>query len=123
MEKSQLFVNLSNHFSDKWSALQVEAAELFGKIVDVPFPDIPPSANESSISDLAEEYVQKIQGIGEVSDITVHIMGEMNFTYALVKRLRSQGICCVASTTCRIVEERDGQKISTFRFVKFRRYE
>ena len=87
------------------------------------FPNISPNASEEDIAILSEDYFQKILKIKDEDEVVVHIMGEMNFTYALVKRLRNQGICCVASTTCRIVEERDGQKISTFRFVKFRRYE
>lgn len=32
------------------------------------------------------------------------------------------GIPCIASTTERIAEERDGQKVVTFRFVQFRGY-
>lgn len=51
-------------------------------------------------------------------------MGEMTFTYALVKRLKEAGIRCVASTTKRIcTENADGSRTSQFNFVRFRDYE
>ena len=52
----------------------------------------------------------------------VHIMGEMNFTYALVNKLKANGIKCVASTTKRETVEENGVKISKFNFVRFREY-
>jgi hypothetical protein len=46
----------------------------------------------------------------------------MAFTYALVRRLRAHNIPVVASTSERLVEERDGKKIVQFNFVRFRAY-
>jgi len=46
----------------------------------------------------------------------------MTFTFSLVKRLLGNDIVCIASTTKRNVIERDGKKISIFKFVKFRKY-
>ena len=53
----------------------------------------------------------------------VHIMGEMTLTYAIVSRLLKRGVCCMASTTTReVATDTDGNKISVFRFVRFRQY-
>lgn len=119
-----IFVNLSNHPSSNWPVEQKTAAEAFGEIVDMPFPAIPSEADEAAISQLADEYVKKINDLCGEQRPTVHLMGEMNFTYALVSKLRRLNIECVAATTERIVEELpNGEKKSTFKFVRFRRYE
>ena len=52
----------------------------------------------------------------------VHIMGEMNFTYSLVSKLKAHNIRCVASTTKRETVEENDVKISKFNFVRFREY-
>ncbi|MCQ2275139.1 MAG: hypothetical protein MJZ86_10140 [Bacteroidales bacterium] len=123
--KSQpsIFVNLSNHPAEKWSDNQIFEAKKYGPIIDIAFPSIDSLCSEYQIEKLADEYEKNILQKTAKRTPVVHIMGEMNFTYALVKRLRRRGIVCVASTTERLVEEHDGQKTSTFKFVKFRRYE
>lgn len=117
-----MFINLTNHPSSLWSEDQLAAAEHFGEVVDIPFPDISPEADEEEINSMAEDYVEKILSYGNDKDITVHVMGEMTFVYALVMRLKALGITCVASTTERMVKEVDGKKISEFKFVQFREY-
>ena len=52
----------------------------------------------------------------------VHLMGEMNFTFSLVNKLKANGIKCVASTTVRETVEENGVKISKFKFVRYRSY-
>jgi hypothetical protein len=49
-------------------------------------------------------------------------MGEMTFTFTLVKKLKQAGIPCLASTMERLVKEEDGKKIVEFKFVQFREY-
>ena len=117
-----MFINLTNHPSDKWSAEQRDAAKEYGEIVDIPFPDISPETGEDAIKDLAEQYVEKILSYTDNNAIAVHVMGEMTFVHALVTRLKENGIRCVASTTERMVKEEDGKKISEFKFVQFREY-
>lgn len=117
-----MFINLSNHPSSSWSENQLEAAEQFGEVVDIPFPDISPEAGEKEMNSIVEDYVEKILSYRNDKEITVHVMGEMTFTYALVMRLKALGIHCVASTTNRIVKEEEGKKISEFKFVQFREY-
>lgn len=113
-----MFLNLSNHPSDHWAEKQLAAAG--DKVMDMPFPLVAPDGTEAYIEQLANEYLQRIMAINNVA--AVHIMGEMNFTFSLINKLKAKGIKCVASTTKRIVTEVDGQKISTFEFVRFREY-
>ena len=123
-----MLINLSNHPSANWSSQQMTAAQVYGKTIDLPFPEVDPSGNEESIQSLRDEYLQKIDDICRdlacnVSTITVHIMGEMTFTFAMVSALQKRDITCIASTTERVVSEENGLKTSEFRFVRFRKYE
>lgn len=122
-KKDKLFINLSNHPSENWSDTQKETAQEYGEIIDIPFPSISPAASHEEIEALVSQYIEKILSLGENHSITVHVMGEMTFTYMMVSQLKEMGIPCLASTTDRIVEETtDGKKISNFRFVRFRKY-
>ena len=115
-----MLLNLSNHPSSAWSEAQMQAAVAqYGSVQDLPFPNIPPDAAAEEVRQLAEAYEAKVR---QADPAAVHLMGEMTFTFALVQRLQAIGIPCIASTTERIAEERDGQKIVTFRFVQFRSY-
>lgn len=118
-----MLLNLSNHPSPAWPAEQRQAAEAaFGPgITDLPFPQIAPEADEQAVEQLAVEYHGKIV-VMQPLPVAVHLMGEMTFTFALVKKLQAAGICCVASTTARDVVEEGGVKVSKFRFVRFREY-
>lgn len=118
-----LFVNLSNHPSEAWGDDQLSAAKKYGSIINIPFPAIDASCDENQMRKLVGEYEKMVLQKSAGHTPIVHIMGEMNFTYSLVKRLRQRDIVCVASTTERVAEEREGQKTSTFKFVKFRNYE
>lgn len=122
-EKPGLFINLTNHPSLSWSQEQTEAAEAFGDIVDIAFPVIAPATSAEEINAKVAEYVDIIKGQSQYFNITLHIMGEMTFTYALVSRLKPLGIKCVASTTERKTTMlSDDKKLSEFRFVQFREY-
>jgi hypothetical protein len=122
-DKESCLINFSNHPSQLWSKDQSEAAAAYGKIIDMPFPAINPDADEADIKKLAEEYVKQILELEEHNNITVHIMGEMTFTYMVVTQLKAMGIECIASTTTRDTEySADGKKISDFQFVRFRKY-
>ncbi len=118
-----MLINLSNHPSAAWDEAQVKAAQkLYGEVADLPFPPVPPEAGHEEVERLAEEYVERIALLARESDVTIHVMGEMTFTYAVVRRLLAMGIACVASTTERIVVEADGKRTYTFRFSRFREY-
>lgn len=113
-----MLLNLSNHPSASWSPAQIAAAG--GKVIDLPFPAVDPAGDETYIAQLATEYYNKILEMQDVT--TVHLMGEMNFTFALVTLLKARGIKCVASTTKRETVEEGGVKVSKFNFVRFRVY-
>ena len=113
-----MLLNLSNHPSASWSESQLAAAG--GNVVDLAFPKVAPDGDEAYIEQLANDYYNKINAMSNIK--TVHIMGEMNFTYALVNKLKAHNIRCVASTTKRETVEENGVKISKFNFVRFREY-
>lgn len=119
-----LFLNLSNHSSDKWSKAQLDAARAYGEVVDMPFPVIDPGATTEEIHRLAEEYADRITSSYLGRDLmTVHLMGEMTFCFRLVTLLHARGVRCVASTTQRKTSELEGsKKESIFEFEAFREY-
>ncbi len=114
------FVNLTNHPSAKWDALQTKAAlALAEPIIDVAFPTVPPDADEGAVAALAEQCVAKVPR--EASHALVQ--GEFTLAAELVRRLQNRGIVCVAATSERMVQEAaDGSRASMFRFVRFRKY-
>jgi hypothetical protein len=120
-----MLINLSNHPSTDWPSEQKTAAvEQFGEIRDLSFPDVNPDGDEEYIQALAAEYVKKITNCELLNtNVSVHVMGEMTFTFAMVKALQQEGITCIASTTERVSVEENGVKTSEFRFVRFRKYE
>ena len=119
-----MLINLSNHPSDKWSEAQTAAAnEQFGEIVDLPFPQIAPDATKADIAHIAQDYLTRVQQIGQPNDTAIHIMGEMTLTFALVQMLKDAGYRCYASTTVReVYESEPGKKTVIFQFVSFREY-
>ena len=123
VDNPNIFINLSNHPSSIWDIKQKESAEKFGEIVDILFPTVNPNDDRSQIETLADQYVKIIEEKAKNATAIIHVMGEMTFTYSIVSRLKERGIGCVASTSERIVQETpDGQKISSFQFVRFREY-
>ncbi len=116
------FVNFSNHPTSKWGKKQLGAAQQYGEVEDFPFPVVSPEMNEDGVHRLADKYVEQLLKLFGAK-ITVHIMGEMTFTFMVVTRLKEMGIRCVASTTERkTYYSDDGTKLSEFSFVKFREY-
>jgi len=122
-----MLINLSNHPYAIWSNEQKCSAQVYGSIIDLPFPYIDPAGDEGYIQSLCDEYLQKIDAICkddtcDASTITVHIMGEMTFTLSMINVLQNRGIICIASTTERVTKVENGVKSSEFRFVNFRKY-
>lgn len=114
-----MLLNLSNHPFSSWSAEQIEAAHSYGRIVDMPFPNIDPKASADLVLILAERFLVEIR---KIDPNAIHVMGEMTFTFALVRLLQKVGYLCLAATSERMVSEYDGKKIITFQFVQFRPY-
>ena len=119
-----MFLNISNHKSENWSANQTSEAEKYGEIVDIPFPAVNPIESDKYMDDLVEAYYQKVM---EYEKPTVMVQGEFVFTYRLVNQLKQAGIKVVASCSeRRVTEEIDENgctiRRSQFEFVKFREY-
>jgi hypothetical protein len=61
--------------------------------------------------------------MGDIENITIHVMGEITLTFMIVERLKVQGIRRVASTKeWKTTYHEDGTKLSKFSFEKFREY-
>lgn len=117
------FVNISNHPSAIWGEAQLAAASEYGEVVDLSFPNVLPTATSEEVDTIASELFDTVCSYGSPDKVTVHIMGEMTLTFALVNRLKEAGYTCLASTTQRIVEVKEtGEKITTFHFEQFRKY-
>jgi len=117
-----MLINFSNHPFDQWGEKQLKAAMAYGEVKDVPFPAVAPEMSAAEVNKLADDYVDMLlKRFG--TSATIHVMGEMTFTYAVVSRLKALGIRCLASTTEWNAQMTDvGQKLSEFRFVQFREY-
>lgn len=121
-----MLINLSNHPKNKWSDKQLNAAiRKYKSVFDLPFPLISPNATTLQVQRKAEKYLKEILELlksSEDKQNAVHLMGEFTFVFHLATMLKNKNISIVVSTTNRIVEERDGKKIVTFDFVRFREY-
>ncbi len=118
-----IFINFSNHPSSKWSATQTAEAEKFGKIVDIPFPDVDPAASKEDICKSAEKIVKKIS---DYHPAYVLCQGEFCLSYQVISLLKKKGVTVGASCSKRLVEERTIgdriEKLSVFQFEQFREY-
>lgn len=121
-----MFINLSNHPLSTWDELQTRDAQQYGKCIDLAFPDVDPEGDECYINKLASDYTRQVCYILQQSEDSihvVHVMGELNLTYALVCELSKRGITCVASTSNRKIREiAPGKKEIFFSFIRFRKY-
>lgn len=118
-----MLINLTNHPYNDWSEVQREAAREWGEVKDMAFPKIDALADELNIDALSNTYLAKIEEIAAMEHVTVHVMGEMTFTFSLVMKLQRAGIQCIASTSERnVVEIETDVKQVNFGFVRFRKY-
>lgn len=120
----KIFINHTNHPSERWSKEQITASQIYGQIADMPFPFVRADATTTEVRELAFEHVEKIMSMKPTA---VLCQGEFNYTFALVEQLKNLGVKVVAATSERIVQEEimpDGstRQVSMFRFVQFREY-
>jgi hypothetical protein len=130
-EQSRVLISISNHPVSQWPPEQLSAAGCIP--VHIPFPAVPPAADEEEVSEIAAECMEKVRkemekimsanSAGEVpGSPRIMVMGEFTLTYALIRRLAYEGYTPCAATTERCVIEQNGTKVSSFRFVRFRNY-
>jgi hypothetical protein len=118
-----MFINCSNHPSNRWGEQQKNSAQKLGGVVDIPFPSVNPHASSETIIELANELVQQIAAL---SPVAVFVAGEFSLTFAVVFRLQKMGIDCFAACSERRSSEKvlpDGstKKTIQFNFVQWRK--
>ena len=52
-----MFINISNHPLSAWEGKQLEDAQAYGELREIPFPYIEPEWGNVELSSLAEEYM------------------------------------------------------------------
>jgi hypothetical protein len=115
-----MLLNFTNHPFDSWDINQKQVAlDDYQSVVDYPFPEINPELDEFDLEQLVRKHLIKIL---DLKPDTVHIMGEMNFTFQMIYFLMQNNIPCVASTSVRMMEKKGSQIINTFKFERFRKY-
>ena len=119
-----VFVNFSNHPSSGWPEDQTREAEKYGRIVDVPFPQVTPDATSEEVRKHAKELADEIIGMDPEA---VMAMGEFTLTYSVIYLLKEKGIKVVSACTKREKQEtvhEDGsvENVAVFRFMGFREY-
>lgn len=118
------FINYTNHPSANWSEAQRQAAQLYGEIMDMDFPEIEPQWDESQVFSLAYQQARQIIALKPAA---VLVQGEFTFSYALISLLLQAGIRVVAACSQRctesvINEKQETIRRSVFKFVRFRQY-
>ena len=87
------FVNFTNHPADTWDSAQLSAARKYGEIAELAFPAVNSRASEKDIAALADELSEKIIAMNPSA---VMCQGEFTLAYAVISRLRKNGISCTA---------------------------
>lgn len=119
-----MFINFTNHPSEKWSVQQINASVIYGEIRDIPFPNIRSELTEAEVERLGEEYVLMIT---DLHPTAVLCQGEFTLCFFIICRLQEKGIRVFSACSERAVSEKvtDGggtERISVFHFVKYREY-
>ena len=125
-----MFINVSNHPSDKWSVEQKREAEKYGEIIDVTFPQISTESTSEELNSLVDDFIRnnlamKTKSL-DIKDEVFMVQGEFVFTFRLVTMLKKLGIKAVSARSERNVKEinENGvtKKISEFKFAGFMEY-
>ena len=118
------FINYTNHPSINWSEAQLQAAKIYGEIIDMAFPEIDPHWDEEQMAFLACQQAEKI--IAQ-KPVAVLVQGEFTFSYMLISLLLQADIKVLAACSQRctesvINEKQETIRRSVFKFVRFRQY-
>ena len=110
---------ISNHPPDRWSEEQRKG---WDTIDYVPFPNVDAMADYDDVLDMAMSLFEQIEmWIVDHEDGRVNIQGEYTLTGMVVHMAYpSHHWIFTYPTSNRVVEEKDGKKISTFKFVRWR---
>ena len=119
-----MLINCSNHPSHLWAAPQKAAADGYGEILDLPFPQVDPRLEAEALRPLVDTYAEKIENLKADA---VFVAGEFTFLFMLVDRLLKDGVRVICACSRRDTVESlraDGsiEKKSVFVFERFRDY-
>ena len=117
--RENIFVNFTNHSSEMWEEKQLYAARQYGRIVDLPFPNVHPDAKEQDIEILGEECCRKIL---EWEPGAVLCQGEFSLTFFVVSRLREKGVKVLTACSERKTVQSGNVRSNIFEFAGFREY-
>ena len=122
--REKVFINCSNHPSAIWSKEQKQAAEAYGQIRDIDFPEVDPGWTEQEIQREADRICGEIFRYNVAA---VMCQGEFTLTYAIVRKLKERKIPALAACSSRRTEETvnengSTQKSTVFIFERFRKY-
>ena len=119
-----MLINFSNHPYSSWSQAQRSAAQIYGAVVDLPFPAVAPTADTAGISALADKCCCDML---RLRPDAVLVQGEMSLSFAVANLLARMGVpalCACSERDCVSSVAEDGSSVrrSVFRFVRFREY-
>ena len=119
-----MLVNFTNHKYEAWSDEQKSAAQKWGEVIDLPFPNVKPQASKADVEKMAQSFSGKIISMKPCATTA---QGEMTLCFAVVNRLKAAEISVFAATSERTIIEKtdeDGNSVRTsvFKFVQFREY-
>ena len=119
-----MIINLSNHPHAKWQEKQLHAAQAYGEVVDLPFPQLSAATSGEEQERIARKLLRRIR---EMKPDAVLVMGEFSLVFMVVDALLEDGIPILTAASDRnTVEEAaaDGTivKVAHFDFVRFREY-
>jgi hypothetical protein len=104
-----------------WENVQIRAALNYGDLIlDLPFPQVDPKADEIDLQNLAEEKTSEILSLHPTA---VLCQGEFGLCFSIVRRLQKADVQVLYACSERKVRVEGSTKTVQFDFVKFRRYE
>lgn len=119
-----MLINCTNHPYEVWSDAQRKAAEVYGEVVDLPFPHVAPQFTVEELRLLVADYCEKIES---QSPAAVIVAGEYTFAFMLIDKLLRDGVRVICTCSRRRtveIKNDDGtcDKTSVFLFEGFREY-
>lgn len=119
-----MLINCTNHPYEIWTDTQKKAAEIYGEVLDLPFPHIEPEFTDQDLRKLTDDFVNKIK---KYSPSAVMVAGEFTFAFMLVDKLLRDNVKVICSCSRRMtieIKKDDGtnEKKSIFQFERFREY-
>jgi len=116
--KNNLLV-ISNHDPKNWDREQKEG---WDNIDYIPFPNINPEFSASEVWEIAKKLVKEIKiWLNQNTGGKINLQGEFSLSFAVFVLMSNEASNVFTfPTTERVVEEKDGKKISVFKFVMWR---